>query len=104
MHPALAEFLDEHGAAVNGSTKPTPVDSDSLQLARKHVIVSLAGPVQSHVAKLPFHTAALEWDIGPAPEPSANPAEVQQRLQEIYRELAVQIRDLVEMLSGPDAG
>ncbi len=102
LHPELEKFLDQHSTAV-GNNKPLSVENDAIDLSSQHVIVSVAGPVRSHVEKLPFHTAALEWDIGPEPDAAASAAEVQQRLEEIYRELAVQIRDLVELLSGADA-
>ncbi|MEL7447607.1 MAG: PhoU domain-containing protein [Pseudomonadota bacterium] len=102
VHPALSDFLDQHSIDV-GDCLPRAIDDGSFDLTRQHVVVSVAGPIRSHVQKLPFHTTALEWDIGPEPDAAASAAEVQQRLEEIYRELAVQIRDLIELLSGPDA-
>ncbi|MEM9058197.1 MAG: PhoU domain-containing protein [Pseudomonadota bacterium] len=101
-HPALADFLDRHSISFVNSA-PQSLDAKLVDIGRQHVIVSVAGSVQSHIDKVPFHTASLEWDIGPEPDATASPAEVQQRLEEIYRELAVHIRDLVELLSGPDA-
>ena len=51
--------------------------------------------------QVPFHTTPLEWDVGPAPE-SGDAAGVQ-RLEELYRDMAVEIRDLMETLRGEEA-
>ena len=47
---------------------------------------------------MPFHTSALEWDLGAAPE-----AGNEHRMEELYREAALQIKDLLELLRGEGA-
>ena len=51
---------------------------------------------------MPFHTTPLEWDVGAAPAGS-DAAETNRQLEELYREVALQVRDLVEILRGEDA-
>ena len=101
LNPAMVDFLENHGINLAVSAKPSPVDMTPLQLTTQHVIVSLQGPVKSYFDQIPFHTTPLEWDVGPAPE-SGDAAGVQ-RLEELYRDMAVQIRDLMEILRGEEA-
>ena len=101
LSPAMVDFLENHGINLAVSARPSPVDMTPLQLTTQHVIVSLQGPVKSYFDQIPFHTTPLEWDVGPAPE-SGDAAGVQ-RLEELYRDMAVQIRDLIEILRGEEA-
>ena len=101
LNPAMVDFLENHGINLAVSARPSPVDMTPLQLTTQHVIVSLQGPVKSYFDQIPFHTTPLEWDVGPAPE-SGDAAGVQ-RLEELYRDMAVQIRDLMEILRGEEA-
>ena len=101
LNPAMVDFLENHGINLAVSARPSPVDMTPLQLTTQHVIVSLQGPVKSYFDQVPFHTTPLEWDVGPAPE-SGDAAGVQ-RLEELYRDMAVQIRDLMETLRGEEA-
>ena len=91
----MVEFLDGHGVNLAVTAKPSAIDMTPLQLTTQHVIVSLQGPVKSYFDPVPFHTTPLEWDVGPAPE-SGDEAGIQ-RMEELYRDLAVQIRDLMEI-------
>jgi protein-tyrosine-phosphatase len=100
-NPAMVEFLDSHGASLADTAKPKPIDMTPLQLTTQHVIVSLQGPVKSYFDQIPFHTTPLEWDVGPAPQ-SSDAAGVK-RLEELYRDTAVLIRDLMEALRGEGA-
>ena len=72
-----------------------------LELTTQHVIVSLQGPVRSYIPQLPFHTTALEWDVGPVPAGGAG--EQVQQWEALYREIAGRVRDLMEILRGPNA-
>jgi len=101
LNPAMVEFLDGHGVSLALSAKPSPLDLTPLQLTTQHVIVSLQGPVNVYFDQVPFHSTPLEWDVGPAPE-SGDAAGVQ-RLEELYRDTAVQVRDLMEALRGEGA-
>jgi phosphate transport system protein len=101
LNPDMVKFLDSHGTSLAATAKPGPIDMTPLQLTTQHVIVSLQGPVRTYFEQIPFHTTPLEWDVGPAPE-SGDEAGIK-RLEEIYRDTAVQIRDLMEVLRGEGA-
>jgi len=101
LNPAMVEFLGNHGISLEG-VKPGPIDMTPLELTTQHIIVSLQGPVSNYFEQIPFHTTPLEWDIGPAPE-GGDATETARRLEDIYRELALQVRDLMETLRGEGA-
>jgi phosphate transport system protein len=101
LNPVMTEFLGNHGLNIDDTTWPKPIDMTPLELTTQHVIVSLQGSVKSYFEQLPFHTTPLEWDVGPAPE-NGDTAGIQ-RLEEIYRDTAVQVRDLMEALRGEGA-
>ena len=101
LNPAMVKFLDSRGTGLSVDARPAPLDMTPLELSSQHVIVSLQGPVKSYLDQVPFHTTPLEWDIGPAPE-SDDEAGIK-RLEEIYRDTAVQVRDLMESLRGEGA-
>lgn len=93
-------FLSQHGIDLSGF-KPHTLEATPEELTEYHVIVSLKGPVKSYVGRVPFHTTALEWDVGEVPE--ENGEATKKRLEEIYREIALQVRDLMETLRGEEA-
>jgi phosphate transport system protein len=99
--PSLVEFLGNHGISLEGIT-PAHLNLTPLELTEQHVIISLQGPVSSYLPQVPFHTTPLEWDVGTLPE-GGSQEETARQLEEIYRELAVQVHDLMETLSGTDA-
>jgi phosphate transport system protein len=101
LNAAMTAFLERHGVSLEGVT-PARLDLTPLELTRQHVIVSLQGPVASYFDQVPFHTTPLEWDIAPAPAQDDSAA-VEAWLEEIYRDMAVQIRDLMELLRGEGA-
>ena len=101
LNPAMVKFLDSRGTAIADDARPAPVDMTQLEMSRLHVIVSLQGPAKSYFEQIPFHTTPLEWDIGPAPETDDEAGT--RRLEEIYRDIAVQVRDLMEALRGDGA-
>jgi phosphate transport system protein len=101
MNPAMTVFMERHGISLEG-VAPAPLDMTPLELTHLHVIVSLQGPVSAYFDKIPFHTTPLEWDISTAPAQSDSAA-FDAWLEEIYRDMAVQIRDLMELLRGEGA-
>lgn len=101
LNPTMVEFLDQHGVNLEGAS-PAALDLTPLELTTLHFVVSLQGPVDSYLKNIPFHTTPLEWDLGPAPSGTAT-EDTRQRLQEIYRDTAVQVRDLMQALRGKDA-
>jgi phosphate transport system protein len=101
LNPAMVEFLKNHGLDIGDTARPRPIDMTPLQLASQHVIVSLQGPAKAYFENIPFHTTPLEWDVGPAPE-SGDESGIR-RLEELYRDTAVEVRDLMEALRGEGA-
>jgi phosphate transport system protein len=100
LDPALTGFLEQHGMDP-AAARPKPLDLTPLELANNHFIISLQGPVKAYFDQVPFHTTPLEWDVGPAPE--SGDAAGSKRLEELYRDTAVQVRDLMEALRGAGA-
>ncbi len=98
LHPALVAFLQKRGIDISRESLRPLSDLTTHELAEQHVIVSFQGPVKSFFPEIPFHTSALEWDVGAAPE-----GDDPQRLEEMYRETALQVRDLMELLRGEGA-
>jgi phosphate transport system protein len=100
LDPAIIGFLEQHGMDP-AAARPKPLDLTPLELANNHFIISLQGPVKAYFDQVPFHTTPLEWDVGPAPE--RGDAAGSKRLEELYRDTAVQVRDLMEALRGAGA-
>lgn len=101
VDPQMARFLEEHGIDIAGAG-PKLLELVPQELAANHVIVSLEGSVRSYIDEVPFHTVALEWDAGPAPK-GLDETQTRQRFEEMYREISLQIRDLMEVLRGEEA-
>jgi protein-tyrosine-phosphatase len=101
LDASAVTFLQNHGLFAAGA-KPTALDTSHDSLAAYHVVVSLQGQPESYVKEPPFHTSLLDWDIGPIPE-DLSEADRMNRFEEAYREIAVQVRDLMEMLHGDGA-
>ncbi len=103
--PALSQsllgFMQERGIDLGGH-QPKALDLSRQELADFHVIVSLQGPVRSYLESIPFHTAALEWEVGAVPEDMAED-QLRQRYETLYREIAVQLSNLMVTLRGEGA-
>jgi len=97
----LASFLEERSIAL-GDARPKALDLAPTELGDYHIIVSLQGPVTSYVDAVPFHTTALEWDVGEAPA-RLEGEEARQRYEALYREVALQVQDLMTTLHGEEA-
>ena len=93
----VREFLGKRGIA-SRKTIPTAIPSSPHEIAEQHVIVCLQGPVNAYIDSIPFHTSVLEWDLGPTPV-----IDDIKRFEELYRELALQVEDLMEVLHGEGA-
>lgn len=100
LNPLVVQFLDDRGCKLAAS-KPAALEAVPEELASYQVLVSLQGPVQRYVKRVPFHTTALEWEIGDCPTPMAA-EDVAKVLEEIYRNLAVRIEDLMTTLRGQE--
>ena len=100
LDPGMVSLLEQRGMDLYAA-RPKALEFSPQELAEHHVIVSLQGPVKSYIPEIPFHTAALEWDVGSKPE-GLSEDESQARYEEMYRELSVHIRDLMELLRGKE--
>lgn len=101
LNPAMVAFLDSRGTGLAVGVRPAPLDMTAQELSAQHFIVSLQGPIKNYFDQVPFHTTPLEWNVGPAPQ-SDDEAGIK-RLEELYRDTAVQVRDLMEALRGEGA-
>ena len=61
--------------------------------------MSLDSPVRSCVPRVPFHTCALTWDVG-AVGAETGDEDAARQFETIYRDLAVRIDDLMQILTG----
>lgn len=100
LDPNMVRFLESRGFDLSDAS-PAPLDLTHAELVDKHVIVSLEGPVRSYIQQLPFHTTALEWKTRPVPTGSFE--QQPEPWEALYRDVATRIRDLIEILRGPDA-
>jgi phosphate transport system protein len=98
LNPSLVKFMQEKGIDYSNA-KPTSLEQlTPKEIAEQHVIVSLQGEIDSYLPRIPFHTSALEWGLGEVPED-----EDIHEYDSIYRELAILIKDLMELLRGEGA-
>lgn len=98
LNPDMVRFMETHGFDLGGAG-PAPMDLMPQDLVNKHVIISLQGPVRTYFPQLPFHTTALEWDVGAIPGEGERP----ERWEVLYRDIASRVRELMETLRGPNA-
>ncbi len=101
MDAHIVRFLESHGLDVS-SVRPKALEMVHEELADYHVIVSLQGNIKTYIDEMPFHTVALEWDVGSAPT-GLDEEQTNQRLEEMYRDTALQVRDFMEILRGEEA-
>ena len=76
---------------------PRRVDASREALAEYHVIVGLNQKVMKSIDKIPFRTSALNWmklDV-PAGDDTVD-------WEDLYRKLALEIRELMELLRGKE--
>ena len=68
-----------------------------------HVVIGLDEKAREMIGELPYKTVFLNWDLGPCPFSEDDPDAIK-NLEAMYRVIAGQMRDLMEVLRGPDAG
>jgi protein-tyrosine-phosphatase len=90
LDPACLQFLETNGYELSEAL-PKHMPTRREELTPLHVIVSLGGDVRSRLDELPFRTVVLEWELEG------------QGLEDVYKELALRIRELMETLRGADA-
>lgn len=101
LNPAMVRFMGEHGVDLAG-VKPRGLDLTHYELAEKHVIVSLQGPVRNFITQMPFHTTGVEWEVGPVADDQVQNLGSNE-LETLYRQIAAQVSDLMELLRGKNA-
>lgn len=87
----IAAFLQEHELPAPEASPQTFGDILRDELAMQHVLICLEGEVSDFVDDIPFHTTALAWRLQADDDPETT-----------YRELAMRIADLAELLRGKD--
>lgn len=98
LNPDLISFLENRGQNLNG-IQPTSLDELTPRtISEQFVIVSLEGEVSSYLPAIPFHSTALEWELGPVPETGD-----EQGFENLYRTISLQVTDLMETLRGEGA-
>ncbi|MCP3869375.1 MAG: phosphate signaling complex protein PhoU [Gammaproteobacteria bacterium] len=65
------------------------------EIAEQTVIVSLQGTLEDYFPTMPFHTSGLEWNLA-----SDIPINSREEIESLYRETALRIRQLMELLRG----
>lgn len=94
VSPALASFLEQTGLPAEDLATESlrRLESD---FSDYDVIISLAGKTREHIAKIPFHTSALEWTL---PEGDGS-----EGFDSLYRALRSEITALMDLLAGDEA-
>jgi phosphate transport system protein len=102
MAPEVVGLLQESGVDL-ARHQPQAMNLSLQDLVDFHVIVSLQGPVKSYVDKVPFHTAALEWDVGGVLAAELPEEQRRERYATLVREIAVQVSTMMTTLRGEEA-
>jgi phosphate transport system protein len=98
LEPATAAFMADRDLQPPDAP-PRGLTLTPAELADFHLVVSLQGPVKDYLPKVPFHTTALEWEVG-EPPCDLDPEAARAALEDIYRGLAARISELMETLRG----
>lgn len=98
MRPEVAAFLEEHGFPIEG-VHPKRIPELMAEPRHFHVIVGLDEESREKVGELPYKTVFLNWDVGPCPFDDGGT----ERAEEMYREIASRLRELMQVLRGVDA-
>jgi phosphate transport system protein len=97
LDPRLSHFLEQHSTSLEEATYTAISDITPAELTEQHVIITLQGRCDHYFDKIPFHTSVLEWDITPESE-----IDSEQKMDMLYRELAIHIKDLMQQLRGEE--
>jgi len=101
LDPGLADFLEQHGVNIDDA-QPKSLDLTQQDLSSLHLVISLQGPVSTYLEQLPFHTTPLEWDLGEISVEQHSDISTE-TFEEIYRNVAVRVRDLMQTMRGEGA-
>ena len=98
INPNLISFLEQRSVDFNQAETTSLDQMTEKEIANQHVIVSLQGSISSYLPKIPFHTSVLEWGLGEVPEDEDG-----HEFELLYHEIAILIKDLMELLRGEGA-
>jgi phosphate transport system protein len=100
LRPELVPFLENHGLTVEN---PVPSAIPDLMAEPKHfhVIIGLDARAGEMLGEFPYKTVFLNWDLGPCPFSAQDP-DAEKTFETMYRVIAGQMRDLMEVLRGED--
>lgn len=101
LRPELLPFLEAHGLVLESST-PKGIPNLMAEPKHYHVVIGLDARVGEMIGELPYKTVFLNWDLGPCPFNEEDP-DAEKTFKSMYRVIAGQMRDLMEVLRGPDA-
>jgi len=101
VDPVLLKFLEDRGVDITDAT-PQGIESPHLRLSDYDVVIALEGRVKTYFPELPFHVAALNWQLTDV-STELSEEQMMQELEKIYRELVGKIDDLMQLLVGKDA-
>ncbi|MHC4959242.1 MAG: phosphate signaling complex protein PhoU [Planctomycetota bacterium] len=94
----LVAFLDARGHDMQ-EARPEAMPPDSDTINAYHVIVDFDGGVAERLGKVPFHTALVRWTDDVAAEGIPD----DEQLESLYKQIAHEVRGLMETLRGEDA-
>ncbi len=100
-HPLTVEALGRAGLPERG-LGPSPMPELDSELGRYHVIVNLQAGTPPPLAKRPFHTMIVAWDVGPHPD-RLDPEAARERIDEALRRITDHTRELMQLLRGEGA-
>ncbi len=98
----MVKFLEGKGIQM-AKAQPKNLDSLAYQSGEYYLIISLQGPVKSYMKQVPFHSIALEWNLGvPQKTSKDDSAGNQHHIEDLYRTLGLLTTDLMDTLCGED--
>lgn len=98
MRPEAIAFFEAHGLPLDG-IHPKRIPELMAEPRHFHIIIGLDAESRAKVGELPYKTLFLNWDVGPCPFGDDGT----ERADEIYREIASRLRELMQILRGVDA-
>ncbi|MCY3768800.1 MAG: hypothetical protein OXG56_05475 [Gammaproteobacteria bacterium] len=99
LNPGLLDFSASREMDLDGMHPVALNDLTPHEIADQHVIVCLQGDVSTHLTEIPFHTSVLHWETGHMTIPGKHDSV---DVAEVYRTLALQVKDLMDLLSGEE--
>jgi phosphate transport system protein len=101
LDSAMAEYLDGKGHDIR-TLEPRAFDVEFDRVRPFHVLVALSPGTKDRLPELPFSTVLLDWsaDVSGA---AATEGDDDTRRDELYKQLAMRIQDLMEVMHGETA-